>query len=57
MLALAGPVKHDVRHHFETKGPPISTPVHCLDLQKYATAKVEFEKMEKAVIVRWSNSP
>ena len=31
-----GPVKHDVRHYVETKGPPISTPVYRLDSQKYA---------------------
>ena len=52
-----GPAKHDVRHHVETKGPPISTPARRLDPQKYTTAKVEFERMEKAGIVRRSNSP
>ena len=26
-----GPAKHDVRHHVETKGPPISTPARRLD--------------------------
>ena len=52
-----GPAKHDVRHHVETKGPPISTPARHLDPQKYAAAKAEFERMEKAGIVRWSNSP
>ena len=52
-----GPTKHDVRHHVETKGPPISTPARRLDPQKYAAAKAEFERMEKAVIVRRSNSP
>ena len=52
-----GPVKHDVRHHVETRGPPISTPVIRLDPQKYAAAKADFEKMEKAGIFRWSNLP
>ena len=52
-----GPTKHDVRHHVETKGPPISTPARRLDPQKYAAAKAEFERMEKAGIVRRSNSP
>ena len=53
-----GPVKHDVRHYMETKGPPISTPARRrLDPQKYATTKAEFEKMEKAGIIRWSNLP
>ena len=52
-----GPVKHDVCHHVETSGPPISTPARCLDQQKYAAAKAEFEKMEKAAIVRRSKSP
>ena len=41
----------------ERKGPPISTPARCLDPQKYAAAKAEFERMEKAGIVRRSNSP
>ena len=52
-----GPVKHGVRHYVETKGPPISTPARRLDPQKYAAAKAEFEKMEKAGIVRRINSP
>ena len=52
-----GPVKHDVRHHVEMKGAPISTLARRLDLQKYAAAKAEFERMEKASIVRRSNSP
>ena len=52
-----GPTKHDVRHHVETKGPPVSTPARRLDPQKYAAAKAEFERMEKAGIVRRSNSP
>ena len=52
-----GPTKHDVHHHVETKGPPISTPVRRLDPQKYAAAKAEIEKMEKAGIVWQSNSP
>ena len=39
-----GPSKHDVRHHVETRGPPISTPARRLDPEKYA--KAEFEKME-----------
>ena len=34
-LAL-GPVKHDVCHHVETHGLPISTPARRLDPQKYA---------------------
>ena len=37
-----GPVKHDVHHHVETKGPPISTPAHRLYPQKYTAAKTEF---------------
>ena len=49
-----GPVKHDVHHHVKTKG---STLARCLDPQKYAAAKAKFEKMEKAGIVRRSNSP
>ena len=52
-----GPVKHDVRNHVEMKGAPISTLARRLDLQKYAAAKAEFERMEKASIVRRSNSP
>ena len=51
------PVKHDVRHHVETNAhlhvsPPLGpTKVHR------ATAKAEFEKMEKAGIVKQSNLP
>ena len=51
------PTKHDVCHHVVTKGPPISTPARRLNPQKYATAKAKFERMEKAGIVRGSNSP
>ena len=52
-----GPAKHDVHYHAETRGPPISTPARRLDPQKYAAAKAEFERMEKAGIVRRRNSP
>ena len=38
------------------RGHP-SQPRRHLDLQKYATAKAEFERMEKAGIVRRSNLP
>ena len=52
-----GPTKHDVCHHVVAKGPPISTQARRLDPQKYAAAKAKFEQMEKAGIVRRSNSP
>ena len=57
MTFSPGPSKHGVRHHVETRGPPISTPARRLDHAKYAAAKAEFERMEAAGIVRRSNSP
>ena len=37
---VPSPVKHGVRHHVVSKGPPISMPARPLDLQKYTA---EFE--------------
>ena len=44
-------------HHILAIGQPVFTPAHRLDPEKYAAAKLEFDKMEKAGIVRRSNSP
>ena len=49
--------KHGVEHHIVTTGQPVFTPARRLDPEKYAAAKLEFDKMEKAGIVRRSNSP
>ena len=49
--------KHGVEHHIVTTGQPVFTPARRLDPDKYQAAKMEFDKMEKAGIVRRSNSP
>jgi hypothetical protein len=49
--------KHGVEHHIVTTGQPVFTPARRLDPDKYQAAKLEFDKMEKAGVVRRSNSP
>ena len=49
--------KHGVEHHIETTGPPVHAKYRRLDAEKYAAAEAEFLKMEKAGIIRRSNSP
>ena len=49
--------KHGVEHHIITTGQPEFTPARRLDPEKYAAAKLEFDKMEQVGIVRRSNSP
>jgi Reverse transcriptase (RNA-dependent DNA polymerase) len=50
-------VTHDVEHHLVTRGPPIASKFRCLDGEKLAAAKAEFQKMESDGIVRRSTSP
>lgn len=50
-------VKHQVRHHIQTNGPPVHARPRRLDPAKLAAAKKEFRTMEEMGIVRRSNSP
>ncbi len=47
----------DVAHHLQTRGPPIASKFRRLDAENLATAKAELLALEKAEIVRRSNSP
>ena len=47
---------HDVTHHLETSGRPVTFRFRRLDPSKLAAAKAEFLKMEKDGIVRRSSS-
>ena len=49
--------KHGVKHSIETFGRPVFTKAHRLDPDKLRIAKAEFRSLEKAGIVRRSNSP
>ena len=54
----ATPPRHATLHHISTTpGPPVFAKARRLDPDKLATAKAEFLKMEKAGIIRRSNSP
>ena len=48
--------KHDVQHHLQTYGPPLTAKARRLDPAKLQDAKREFEDMEKAGIIRRSDS-
>ena len=48
---------HGVQHHILTEGPPVFAKARRLDPEKLAAAKAEFLAMEKAGIVRCSDSP
>jgi len=52
-----GPARHDVTHVIETEGRPLHAKARRLDLVKLSTARAEFSKMERAGIIRRSNSP
>ena len=45
------PVQHDVTHHIETTGPPVSARPRHLALDRHRTAKHEFEHMLQLGIV------
>ena len=49
--------QHGVKHFIKTQGPPVFAKPRRLDPEKLAAAKSEFERMEKAGIIRRSNSP
>lgn len=49
--------QHGVQHHISTSGPPIFASARRLPPDRLTTAKAEFDKMEKAGVVRRSNSP
>ena len=50
-------VKHWVRHHIQTSGPPLHARARRLDGEKLAAARSEFQKMEDLGIIRRSDSP
>jgi len=50
------PTKHDVRHHIETDGRPVSSRFRRLDAEKLAAAKAEFAQLEKEGVIERSNS-
>jgi cleavage and polyadenylation specificity factor subunit 1 len=49
--------KHGVKHSIETTGRPVFSKARRLDPDKLRIAKAEFRALEKAGIVRRSNSP
>jgi len=51
------PVKHDVLHHIETTGPPVSARPRRLAPDRLKAAKREFEHMLQLGIIRPSSSP
>ena len=53
---LLPPVKHDVVHHIETEGRPVTAKYRRLDSDRLAAAKAEFLSLEKQGIVRRSDS-
>ncbi len=50
-------LKHGVKHSIETTGRPVFSKARRLDPDKLRIAKAEFRALEKAGIVRRSNSP
>ena len=51
------PAKHDVQHHIETTGPPVSARPRRLAPDRLKAAKREFEHMLQLGIIRPSSSP
>ena len=49
--------EHNVEHVIETEGQLLYAGPRCLDQVKLAQAKAEFQKLESAGIIRWSDSP
>ena len=50
------PVKHDITHHIETTGPPVSARPRRLAPDRLRTAKQEFEHMLQLGVIRPSSS-
>ena len=57
VTAPDSPVKHDVLHHIETTGPPVSARPRRLAPDRLKAAKREFEHMLQLGIIRPSSSP
>ena len=51
------PVKHDITHHINTNGPPVSSRTRRLSPEKLQVARKEFEHMMELGIIRPSDSP
>ena len=51
------PVKHDITHHIETVGPPVSARPRRLAPDRLQAAKREFDHMLQLGIIRPSSSP
>ena len=49
--------KHGVEHHIVTSGPPVHSRPRRLTAPKLALAQAEFQQLERAGIIRRSNSP
>ena len=49
--------KHGVEHHIVTSGPPVHSRPRRLTARKLALAQAEFQQLERAGIIRRSNSP
>ena len=56
VCSLDNPVMHDVTHHIETTGPPVSARPRRLALERLRVAKQEFEHMLQLGIIRPSSS-
>ena len=49
--------KHGVKHHIVTNGPAVYARPRRLNARKLALAQAEFQQLERAGIIRCSNSP
>jgi len=54
---LPAQTSHGVTHHLRTTGPPVASRFRRLDAEKLAADKLEFATLERAGILRRSNSP
>jgi hypothetical protein len=50
------PATHSVLHRIVTAGHPVTAKFRCLDNDKLAAAKAEFQKLEEEGIIRRSSS-
>jgi hypothetical protein len=56
-VVMSPTVKHNVKHHLLTSGPPIPSKFRQLDGEKLMAAKAEFAKLEAEGIVKRLTSP
>ncbi len=56
MSSTDTPILHDVQHHIETTGPPVSTRPRRLAPERFKIAKQEFEHMMQLGIIQPSKS-